>query len=111
MQIHPNDRGFFTELARLGSDGIASQMVPTDFKRIQISGTSSYPGLLGLSIITILIPPGAGHGHKVLGTQPARLVYIADRYDPKDERRLSYDYPNIGYDWKLGTNRGNKCVS
>lgn len=145
MQIHPDDRGFFTELARLGSDGIASQMVPEGFKQIQISATLTYPGtvkaihyhfhqtdlwlpLTGMLQVflydlrsnastfglintiyvghlrpwKILIPPGVGHGYKVLGTEPAQLVYITDRYyNPKDEGRLAYDHPDIGYDWEI----------
>ena len=38
-----------------------------------------------------LIPPGVGHGYKVIGEQPAILVYVTNRlYNPKDEgpRRL-----------------------
>jgi dTDP-4-dehydrorhamnose 3,5-epimerase len=43
-----------------------------------------------------------GHGYKVLGTEPAHLVYVTDRYyDPKDEGRLAYDHPDIGYDWEI----------
>jgi dTDP-4-dehydrorhamnose 3,5-epimerase len=50
----------------------------------------------------ILIPPGVGHGYKVLGTQPAQLVYLTDRfYDPEDEGRLAYNHPDLGYDWEL----------
>jgi dTDP-4-dehydrorhamnose 3,5-epimerase len=144
MEIQADDRGFFTELSRLGSNGIASQMVPDGLKRIQISATLTYPGTikaihyhfhetdLWLPIIgifqvllcdlrrdsstfglintlyvgqlrpwKILIPPGVGHGYKVLGTQPAQLVYVTDRYyNPEDEGRLSYDHPDIGYDWE-----------
>ena len=49
----------------------------------------------------ILIPPGVGHGYKVIGADPAMLVYITDRvYDPVDEGRLSYDDPGIAYDWE-----------
>lgn len=49
----------------------------------------------------ILIPPGVGHGYKVLGTEPAQLVYITDRYyDPTDEGRLPYNHPGIAYDWE-----------
>jgi dTDP-4-dehydrorhamnose 3,5-epimerase len=50
---------------------------------------------------TILIPPGVGHGYKVLGTQPAVLVYVTNRYyNPNDEGRLPYDHPALGYDWE-----------
>jgi dTDP-4-dehydrorhamnose 3,5-epimerase len=49
----------------------------------------------------LLIPAGVGHGYKVIGTAPALLVYITDRfYDPKDEGRIPYDDPKIHYDWE-----------
>lgn len=49
----------------------------------------------------ILIPPGVGHGYKVLGSQPAQLIYVTDRhYNPADEGRLAYDHPAIRYDWE-----------
>jgi dTDP-4-dehydrorhamnose 3,5-epimerase len=145
LQVHPDDRGFFTELARLGSDGIASQMIPDGLKKIQVSATLTYPGTIKaihfhyyqtdlwvpiagmlqvflcdfrrssrtFGVINtlyvgqlrpwkILIPPGVGHGYKVLGTRPAQLVYFTDRfYNPKDEGRLPYDHPDIGYDWEI----------
>jgi dTDP-4-dehydrorhamnose 3,5-epimerase len=48
----------------------------------------------------ILIPPGVGHGYKVVGGEPAMLVYATDRfYDPSDEGRIPYDDPGINYDW------------
>jgi dTDP-4-dehydrorhamnose 3,5-epimerase len=48
----------------------------------------------------VLIPPGVGHGYKIIGTEPAVLVYATDRfYDPKDEGRIPYDDPSINYDW------------
>ena len=50
----------------------------------------------------ILIPPGVGHGYKVIGTDPAMLVYVTDRtYNPKDEGRIAHDEPGINYDWEL----------
>lgn len=50
----------------------------------------------------MLIPPGVGHGYKVLGTEPGLLVYVTDRfYNPKDEGRVAYDHPDIQYDWEL----------
>jgi len=145
MQVHPDDRGFFAELARLGSGGIASSMVPDSHRQIQISTTLTYPGTIKaihyhyeqtdlwapvagmLQVMLydlrrksptfgvtntlyagvhqpwkILIPPGVGHGYKVLGTQPAQLVYVTDRYyNPQDEGRLQYDHPEIAYDWEL----------
>ncbi len=49
----------------------------------------------------LLIPPGVGHGYKVLGNDPALLIYVTDRfYDPSDEGRIAYDEPGIGYDWE-----------
>jgi dTDP-4-dehydrorhamnose 3,5-epimerase len=49
----------------------------------------------------LLIPPGVGHGYKVIGTSPAVLVYVTDRlYDPQDEGRIPYDDPKIKYDWE-----------
>lgn len=49
----------------------------------------------------ILIPPGVGHGYKVLGTEPAILVYVTDRfYNPEDEGRIPYNQAGIAYDWE-----------
>lgn len=50
----------------------------------------------------ILIPPGVGHGYKVIGPGPALLVYATDKfYNPADEGRIPYDDPRINYDWDL----------
>ena len=49
----------------------------------------------------ILIPPGVGHGYKVIGEGAATLVYVTDRfYNPSDEGRLAYNDPSIAYDWE-----------
>lgn len=49
----------------------------------------------------ILIPPGVGHGYKILGAAPAMLVYVTDSfYNPADEGRLAYNDPRINYDWE-----------
>jgi len=49
----------------------------------------------------ILIPPGVGHGYKVIGDGPAMLIYVTDRfYNPKDEGRIPYNDPGINYDWE-----------
>jgi len=145
MTLHTDDRGFFTELARLGSRGIAAEMTAGDGKQIQISATLTYPGTIkaihyhyhqtdlwmpiaGMLQVflydmrrksstfglintlyvgllrpwELLIPPGVGHGYKVLGTQPAQLVYVTDRYyNPEDEGRIAYDHPDVGYDWEI----------
>jgi dTDP-4-dehydrorhamnose 3,5-epimerase len=50
----------------------------------------------------VLIPPGVGHGYKVIGEQAATLVYLTDRfYDPQDEGRIPYNDPGINYDWEM----------
>ena len=50
---------------------------------------------------SLRIPPGVGHGYKVLGTRPAVLIYATDRfYDPEDEGRIPYNDPDINYDWE-----------
>ena len=49
----------------------------------------------------ILIPPGVGHGYKVIGGGPAVLIYMTDRfYDPNDEGRIPYNHPGVNYDWE-----------
>lgn len=49
----------------------------------------------------ILIPPGVGHGYKVIGEGPAMLIYLTDRfYNPKDEGRIPHKHPGINYDWE-----------
>ena len=49
----------------------------------------------------ILIPPGVGHGYKVIGEGPAMLVYVTDRfYNPRDEGRIPYNDEAIQYDWE-----------
>jgi dTDP-4-dehydrorhamnose 3,5-epimerase len=45
LQIYPDDRGFFCELARLGK-GLATKMVPDDQRKIQVSLTLTYPGTI-----------------------------------------------------------------
>jgi len=50
----------------------------------------------------ILIPPGVGHGYKVIGEGPAMLVYVTNQlYNPKDEGRIAYNDAGIHYDWEL----------
>ena len=49
----------------------------------------------------LLIPPGVGHGYKVIGEGPGVLVYVTNRlYDPQDEGRILYNDPAIQYDWE-----------
>lgn len=45
LQIYPDDRGFFTELARLGK-GLAAKMTPDEARQIQVSFTLTYPGTI-----------------------------------------------------------------
>jgi dTDP-4-dehydrorhamnose 3,5-epimerase len=50
----------------------------------------------------ILIPPGVGHGYKVIGEQAAMLVYVTNQlYNPADEGRVAYNDPSIAYDWEF----------
>ncbi|HWG36081.1 MAG TPA: dTDP-4-dehydrorhamnose 3,5-epimerase family protein [Terriglobales bacterium] len=139
-KIWPDDRGFFTEIARFGDsaaiEGFGAQS--------QISAALSFPGtikavhyhrrqtdlwaplcghlqvaLFDLRVASptfgrvntlwigewqpwrLRIPPGVGHGYKVLAAAAAVLVYAADRhYDPGDEGRIPYDDPGLNYDWE-----------
>src|SRR5690348_4430448 len=45
LAVYPDDRGFFTELARLGK-GLAAKMVPEGHRQIQVSLTLTYPGTI-----------------------------------------------------------------
>jgi len=49
----------------------------------------------------ILIPPGVGHGYKVVGESSGTLVYVTNQlYNPSDEGRIPYNDPSIQYDWE-----------
>ncbi|HEV2445954.1 MAG TPA: dTDP-4-dehydrorhamnose 3,5-epimerase family protein [Candidatus Sulfopaludibacter sp.] len=49
----------------------------------------------------LLIPPGVGHGYKVIGKEDSLLVYTTDRfYNPQDEGRIPYNDESIHYDWE-----------
>ncbi len=49
----------------------------------------------------LLIPPGVGHGYKVVGEGAGVLVYVTNQiYNPKDEGRIAYNDPSIQYDWE-----------
>jgi dTDP-4-dehydrorhamnose 3,5-epimerase len=141
IAVHPDDRGFFEELCRLGQ-GLAEPFAAAG--RVQVSAALSYAGtvkaihyhlrqtdlwtpVLGqfqvmlydlridsptfgrlntfytgiLLPMQIRIPPGVGHGYKVLGPESALLVYATDQfYDPSDEGRIPWNDPDIGYDWE-----------
>lgn len=48
----------------------------------------------------VRIPPGVAHGYKVIGTDPAQLLYATSHfYDPADEGRIAFDDPDINYEW------------
>lgn len=50
----------------------------------------------------LIIPPGVGHGYKVIGLEPAMLVYVTDKfYNPDDEGRIPYNDASINYDWEI----------
>jgi len=140
LVIHPDDRGYFEEVFRVGK-GLASSLVAA--KELQVSAALSYSGTIkalhyhmrqtdlwtpaigllqvvlydlrvgsktfgqtntiysgALRPLQILIPPGVGHGYKVVGPDAALLVYATDRfYDPSDEGRIAWNDPDINYDW------------
>jgi dTDP-4-dehydrorhamnose 3,5-epimerase len=49
----------------------------------------------------LVIPPGVGHGYKIIGLEPAVLVYVTNKfYNPADEGRIAYNEPGINYDWE-----------
>jgi len=141
--IYPDDRGYFTELFRVGASALTHglRQCPT----LQISVAASYPGTikalhyhfeqtdvwapiqgvfqvvlcdlrqgsgthgkvntLFLGILRpwrLRIPPGVGHGYKIVGSEIGTLVYLTDRfYSPKDEGRLPHDHPFLNYDWEI----------
>lgn len=139
--LHPDDRGFFMEVLRVGH-GLAGHFDPAT---TQISTALSYAGTIkafhfhqhqtdfwvpargmfqvGLVDLRkdsptfgkrntlyigelrpwqILIPPGVGHGYKVIGTEHGSLIYATNRfYDPSDEGRIAHNHPGINYDWEL----------
>ncbi|HME12795.1 MAG TPA: dTDP-4-dehydrorhamnose 3,5-epimerase family protein [Candidatus Acidoferrum sp.] len=45
LQVHPDDRGFFMEVGRLGK-GLAANMTPEGARQIQVSFTLTYPGTI-----------------------------------------------------------------
>ena len=54
-----------------------------------------------LKPLQILIPPGVGHGYKVVSPESGMLVYVTDQqYNPADEGRIAYNHPMIAYDWE-----------
>jgi dTDP-4-dehydrorhamnose 3,5-epimerase len=54
-----------------------------------------------LKPLQIIIPPGVGHGYKVVSPESGMLVYVTNQqYNPADEGRIAYDHPSIAYDWE-----------
>lgn len=52
--------------------------------------------------IVVKIPKGVAHGYRVLGNEPAMIVYFTtESYKPEqpDEFRIPWDDPEIGFDW------------
>ena len=50
----------------------------------------------------VVIPVGVAHGYRVLGNEPACIVYFTtESYDSKnpDEKRIEWDDPQINFDW------------
>jgi dTDP-4-dehydrorhamnose 3,5-epimerase len=45
LAVHPDDRGFFMEVGRLGK-GLAAKMTPEGQRQIQVSFTLTYPGTI-----------------------------------------------------------------
>ncbi|HAX41309.1 MAG TPA: dTDP-4-dehydrorhamnose 3,5-epimerase family protein [Bryobacteraceae bacterium] len=141
LALHPDDRGYFLELARFGqaltaafpaasTQVSAALTVPGaikafHFHRHQTDLWAVPTGMLQVALVDlrpesptfghrntiytghlrpwqILIPPGIGHGYKVISQDPALLVYLTDRfYNPADEGRIAYNDPGISYDWEL----------
>ena len=141
VSLHPDDRGYFLEVQRLGQ-GLAAAF-PRE--TTQVSAALSYPGsikafhyhlrqtdlwspVMGMFQVVlvdlrlgsrtfgrrntlyagalrpwqILVPPGVGHGYKIIGGSQAMLVYLTDRcYDPQDEGRIAYNDVSINYDWEV----------
>ena len=141
--ICPDDRGYFTELFRVGASALTHGL--RECPTLQISVAASYPGTikalhchfeqtdfwapiqgmfqvvlcdlrqgspthgkvntLFLGILRpwrLRIPPGVGHGYKIVGSELGTLVYLTDRfYNPKDEGRFPHDHPFLNYDWEI----------
>lgn len=140
--VYPDDRGYFTELFRLGASPLTQTLKQCE--TLQISLAASYPGAVKavhyhfeqtdywapiqgtfqvvlwdlreaspshgkvntfyLGLLRpwrLKIPPGVGHGYKLVGPDTGTLVYLTDRfYNPKDEGRLPHNHPFLNYDWE-----------
>jgi dTDP-4-dehydrorhamnose 3,5-epimerase len=130
VTLFPDDRGYFLEVVRLSSPPTAqisaTLSYPGTIKAFHVheKQTDVWTPVAGmfqvvlvdmrpggerrvetifagdLKPLQITIPPGVGHGYKVVGARPGVLVYYTDRfYDPSDEGRIPYNDPSINYDW------------
>lgn len=141
--VHADDRGYFSELFRVGDSPLTRGLAQCS--TLQISMATAYPGIIkalhyhfeqtdywapvqGMFQVVLCdlradspthgevntlyvgtlrpwrlrIPPGIGHGYKVVGQEAATLIYLADRfYNPKDEGRVAYNHPFLNYDWEV----------
>jgi dTDP-4-dehydrorhamnose 3,5-epimerase len=53
--------------------------------------------------ILLLIPVGVAHGYRVLGKEPAVIVYFTTesyKSDTPDEERIPWNDPEIGFNWE-----------
>ncbi len=64
--------------------------------------------LSGENHLMLWIPPGFAHGFHVLSDGAQVLYKTTDFYDPKCERTLAWNDPELGIDWKL---KGTPIVS
>jgi dTDP-4-dehydrorhamnose 3,5-epimerase len=65
----------------------------------------------GLPPFVLKIPAGVAHGLKVMQGS-ADLVYVTSgTYDKKEEGRIQYDNPDIGYDWVQGKPISNTDIT
>ena len=52
--------------------------------------------------ILLLIPKMVAHGYRVLGSEPAIIIYFTTRSynrENPDEKRIPWNDPAIGFDW------------
>ena len=141
--LYPDDRGYFSELFRIGASSLTKGLEVC--ASLQISVAVSYPGIIkalhyhfeqtdfwapirGMFQVVLCdlrensgthgevntlyvgslrpwklkIPPGVGHGYKIVAQDTGTLVYLTDRfYNVEDEGRLAYNHPFLNYDWDL----------
>lgn len=52
--------------------------------------------------LSLYIPKGVAHGYKVLGDEPALVLYSTNKaYDPDDELRIPHDDKEINFEWAV----------